>query len=153
MTKTNCSESNLISLLIMCWSERNGRRKGMCNKLSTYLSGPMLGKLFGQVSSDASSSTSDQYHLLGEVFPSAWQQQHQTCSYYTVEDLNREKKHTTHALQLHFGTCSRIVCKYVYAASLRAPQISANSELSAQTATSELLQLYPHANNIICTVA
>lgn len=67
----------------------------------TYLSGPLLGKLFGQVTTDASSSAGDQNHLLCQVFPTAWQQRRQTCPDYVVQNLNREQKHTTCALKLH----------------------------------------------------
>lgn len=50
-----------------------------------YLFGPLLGKLFGQVTPDASSSTGDQNHLLGQVFSSAWQERSQTCPDYVVK--------------------------------------------------------------------
>lgn len=85
----------------------SGRSRCGCNKLPAlrwiYLSGPLLGKLFGQVTPDASSPTGDQNHLLGQILPPAWQQRRQTCSDYIVDHLNREKKHTTRAPELHLG--------------------------------------------------
>lgn len=69
----------------------------------SYLSGPLLGELLGQVTADASSPAGDQNHLPGQVLPTAWQQRGQTCPDDVVEHLNREKHHATRAPHLHLG--------------------------------------------------
>lgn len=66
-----------------------------------YLSGPLLGELFGQVSADASSPAGDQHHLPAQILPPARQQGRQTGSDQIIEHLDREEEHTTRALQLH----------------------------------------------------
>lgn len=68
-----------------------------------YLSGPLLGELFGQVSADASSTAGDQHHLPAQILPPARQQGRQTGSDQIIEHLDREEEHTTRALQLHVG--------------------------------------------------
>ena len=108
-----------------------------------YLSGPLLGKLFRQVTADASSSAGDQHHLLAQVLPHAWQQRKQTCSDYIIEHLKREQTHTPRAPQIHLDGARAGLCSGVDA-------LCSNS--AAPTATSELLQVYPHANSLMCSL-
>lgn len=105
----------------------------------TYLSGPLLGKLFSQVTTDASTSAGDQNHLLCQVFPTAWQQRRQTCPDYVVQNLNREKKHTTRAPELHLTILNVCCCKFTTGS----PRSGRKSAWPAPA------QVYPHANSVI----
>lgn len=66
-----------------------------------YLFGPLLGELFGQVTPDASSSPSDQNHLLAQVFAPARQEPRQACADDVEQHLDREEQRATGSPEIH----------------------------------------------------